>query len=335
MPMGFEKGDFVSWDSSGGRARGQIERIATSGSINVPDSSVTIEASEDDPAALIRLYRGGEATDVRVGHKLSTLTKISAIKSDSNGLVSNTRVSNGLVSNELDSNGLEVKHAFLDLELKEEEVGGVFVGYGSTFGNKDQGNDIVVAGAFANAVKMHKSGKRKVKLLYQHDMKMPIGVIDEMREDDKGLYMKGRLLVGQGVAKADEAYALMKNGAIDGLSIGYRIQDSDITRSGVRKIKQADLLEVSVVTFPMNERATVASIKSEPEITARAVERILREEGYSRNAAKAIANGGVKSLSIDECDAQKSDEVNSLLTDISKQLRSIVNGNTGVKTTHK
>ena len=72
--------DFVSWNSSGGRARGRIDRVVRDGTIDVPDSSFTITGTEDDPAALITLYRDGEATDRKVGHKFSTLTKIAAIR---------------------------------------------------------------------------------------------------------------------------------------------------------------------------------------------------------------------------------------------------------------
>ena len=75
-------GDFVSWDTSGGRARGKIEKIERDGSINVPDSDFTITGTEDDPAALIQVYRGGEASDTRVGHKFSTLTKIDPIRAE-------------------------------------------------------------------------------------------------------------------------------------------------------------------------------------------------------------------------------------------------------------
>lgn len=73
-------GDFVAWGSSGGRARGKIENIIREGVLNVPDSSFKINASEDDPAALIRIYREGEPTDTMVGHKLSTLNLIRPIK---------------------------------------------------------------------------------------------------------------------------------------------------------------------------------------------------------------------------------------------------------------
>lgn len=68
-------GDMVSWNSSGGTASGKIVRIVREGKINVPDSSFTIEGTEDDPAALIQLYRDGKPTDTKVGHKVSTLKK--------------------------------------------------------------------------------------------------------------------------------------------------------------------------------------------------------------------------------------------------------------------
>lgn len=68
-------GDMVSWQSSGGKAEGKVLRIARSGRINVPDSSFNIQATEDEPAALIVLYRDGKPTDTKVGHKVSTLKK--------------------------------------------------------------------------------------------------------------------------------------------------------------------------------------------------------------------------------------------------------------------
>lgn len=85
--MALNTGDFVSWNSSGGTARGQIIRIIRDGEFRVPDSSVTITGTEDDPAAVITLWREGadgwKATDTKVGHKLSTLTKISSLRESS------------------------------------------------------------------------------------------------------------------------------------------------------------------------------------------------------------------------------------------------------------
>ena len=79
-PDGLKVGDFVRWNSSGGTARGKIDRIVRDGSIDVPDSSFTITGTADDPAALITLYRNGEATDRKVGHKFSTLTKLQRLE---------------------------------------------------------------------------------------------------------------------------------------------------------------------------------------------------------------------------------------------------------------
>ena len=80
LPDALKVGDFVSWDTSGGRARGKIIKIERDGKINIPNSSLTLTGTEDDPAALIQLYRGGEPTDIEVGHKFSTLTKINPIR---------------------------------------------------------------------------------------------------------------------------------------------------------------------------------------------------------------------------------------------------------------
>jgi hypothetical protein len=82
-PGSLSVGDFVSWNSSGGRARGKITRITSSSTLNIPDSSVSVEGTEDDPAALIRVYRDGEPTETIVGHKFSTLTKIDPIQKSS------------------------------------------------------------------------------------------------------------------------------------------------------------------------------------------------------------------------------------------------------------
>ena len=81
-PDELKVGDFVSWNSSGGRARGLIEQIERDGTIDVPDSSFTVNGTAEDPAALICLYRDGEKTDTRVGHRFSTLTKIAPIRAE-------------------------------------------------------------------------------------------------------------------------------------------------------------------------------------------------------------------------------------------------------------
>lgn len=175
---------------------------------------------------------------------------------------------------------------YLAIEIKEVSDTGVIEGYGSVFGVKDSYGDIVEAGSFTKSL----SSGRKVKMLWQHDPSQPIGVWDELREDDKGLYMKGRLALG--TTKGREAHELAKMGAMDGLSIGYRTMDSE-DKGGARHLKDIELHEVSFVTFPANTAATVTSVKN---ITIRSVEQDLREAGYSRSQAKAIASKGVSGL---------------------------------------
>lgn len=145
-----------------------------------------------------------------------------------------------------------------ELETKFCRVGGVTVsdgakieGYASLFGSTDQGGDAVQAGAFSASL----GNKRKVRMLWQHDPTQPIGVWDEVREDSRGLWVKGRIL--QEVAKGREAAALVASGAIDGLSIGYRTKKAQRDGDGRRLLSEIELWEVSLVTFPMLVQARV------------------------------------------------------------------------------
>lgn len=148
--------------------------------------------------------------------------------------------------------GLEVKYAGGPPVLSE---GQVIEGYASLFGLTDQGGDAVMPGAFrASLAKLAGKGD-KVRMLWQHDPTRPIGVWDEIREDEKGLWVKGRLLPE--VAQAREAAALIQAGAIDGLSIGYRTVRAERDQKGRRMLAEVELWEVSLVTFPMLPEAKV------------------------------------------------------------------------------
>ena len=107
------------------------------------------------------------------------------------------------------------------LDIKAVKEDGTIEGYGSVHGNVDRGYDIVQKGAFVESLRVNKS----IKMLWQHDPRVPIGVWDSVIEDEKGLYCKGRILLD--VEKGKEAYALIKSGAIDGLSIGYHTIEHD------------------------------------------------------------------------------------------------------------
>ncbi len=135
--------------------------------------------------------------------------------------------------------------------------GAVIEGYASYFGKADKAGDIVQPGAYAASLAALEKAGRRVKMLWQHDPAQPIGIWDEVREDARGLYVKGRLL--SDVAKAREAAALIGAGAIDGLSIGYRTVKAERDGKGRRLLNELELWEVSLVTFPMLPEARVGA----------------------------------------------------------------------------
>lgn len=149
---------------------------------------------------------------------------------------------------------LKIDTKFQPLDLKAAKDGTI-EGYASLFGIEDKGADMVMPGAYAKSLQSKALKGEKVKMLWQHDPSQPIGVWNEVREDTKGLWVKGTIL--SEVAKGREAKALMEAGAIDGLSIGYRTIAAD--RVGdVRQLKEIEIWEVSLVTFPMLPEARVS-----------------------------------------------------------------------------
>jgi HK97 family phage prohead protease len=158
------------------------------------------------------------------------------------------------------ASGLEHKFARFGEGLKSHETsnGGIEIsGYASLFGAADQGGDVVERGAYGNSLEAVKKAGRSIKMLWQHDPAQPIGVWDEVREDSKGLWVKGRILTD--VAKGREAAALIEAGAIDGLSIGYRTLKATKNTKGQRLLSELELWEVSLVTFPMLPSARVGA----------------------------------------------------------------------------
>ena len=155
---------------------------------------------------------------------------------------------------------LEGHHLCIVLEAHHRQVcteGHVIEGYASLFGTTDQGGDIVQPGAYKKSLRSLVSQGRSVKMLWQHDPAQPIGIWDEVYEDSRGLWVKGRIL--SDVEKGREAIALLEAGAIDGLSIGYRTIKSQKNTKGQRELSQLDLWEVSLVTFPMLPQARVGA----------------------------------------------------------------------------
>src|SRR3954471_14906090 len=131
---------------------------------------------------------------------------------------------------------------------------GIVEGYASVFGEVDQARDMVMPGAFAATLRNR--GLRRVPMLFQHDPAEPVGIWLELREDFRGLYARGRLIPD--VTRARELYALLRDGAIDGLSIGFRTVKGRVDpRTRVRKLDALDRWEISIVTFPLASGARV------------------------------------------------------------------------------
>ena len=223
-PDGLKVGDFVRWNSSGGTARGKIDRIVRDGSIDVPDSSFTITGTPDDPAALITLYRNGEATDRKVGHKFSTLTKIAAIR----------RVDAG--------DRFERKEVTDFKNVKSRTFEFPF------------SSEYPVKRYFGNEVLSHEDGAADLSrlndggaVLFNHNMDKPIGVVESayIGEDKRG-YAKIRFSRSK---FASEILEDVKDGILRGISFGYSINDMDETADGMLA-RSWSVHELSVVTVP-------------------------------------------------------------------------------------
>jgi HK97 family phage prohead protease len=138
------------------------------------------------------------------------------------------------------------------------DADGTVEGYASVFGEIDQARDRVMRGAFAETLRLR--GVRRIPMLFQHDPSEPIGVWLELREDHRGLYARGRLIPE--VVRARELHALLKAGAIDGLSIGFRTVKGRIDpKTRIRSLLAVDLWEISIVTFPLLAGARVRAVK--------------------------------------------------------------------------
>lgn len=197
------------------------------------------------------------------------------------------------------------------MEFKDVTESGNFIGYGSVFNNVDFGKDIVLPGAFTETLERRAKSGRKLPVLYQHRSGEPLGVFDSHKEDDVGLLMTGSLLVKE-VQRAKETHALMKIGALSGMSIGYReVEARYDSATKVNSLIKLDLHETSIVTFPMNDEARIQGVKGLITIeclkkgtlpSLSEFENFLCEAGFSRTQAKAVAGGGLRKL-LDRCEA--------------------------------
>lgn len=149
---------------------------------------------------------------------------------------------------------METKHIDVRFDLKEVTDEGIFEGLASVYGNIDNGGDVVEKGAFSRTL----NARPEVPILWRHDS--PIGK-GRIEDGEKGLIVRGRLTMA--VSQAKEALALMKDGVVSGLSIGFQSKKDEI-REGIRYLKEVKLYEVSLTPFPMNESAVVTAVKETP-----------------------------------------------------------------------
>ncbi len=132
---------------------------------------------------------------------------------------------------------------------------GRFAGYASVFGKADESGDVVMPRAFRKSLGLR--GKHRIKMLFQHDPKDPVGTWDTIREDGFGLWVEGRLVPE--VPRADALRRLIARGAVDGLSIGFRtVKSTRQAKTGHRQLWEIDLWEISIVTFPMMDLARIS-----------------------------------------------------------------------------
>ena len=197
-----------------------------------------------------------------------------------------------------------MEHKQIDFQVSDVSDEGTITGYGSVFGALDQGNDIVMPGAFSKSLAAR--GNKPIPMLWNHYDSFPIGKWTDVSEDDRGLKLTGRFTLAS--QKAQEIHALAKDEVISGLSIGYRTKQAETDETtGVRRLKELELWEVSVVTFPMLVDAQIDTVKSDGSIgldeflalSDREQERILTKRDarqLSRSAAIALMRDGIPAM---------------------------------------
>ena len=229
-PDGLKVGDMVSWNSSGGRARGKIVKVVRDGEIDVPDSEFVIKGTEDDPAALIRLYRDGEPTDTEVGHKFSTLTKIS----DSRFFEGET-----------------LKRAF-SVEFRSEDEDRILEFPFASEAPVERYYGMEVLNMDAKSMDLTRLNDG-APLLYQHDADRIVGVVQKAYLKNKRAYARVKLANNE---LGREMQELIKDGIIRNVSFGYKINamDADESTSPVTyRATDFQPFEISLVTVPADQ----------------------------------------------------------------------------------
>ena len=202
------------------------------------------------------------------------------------------------------------------LEIKDLGEMGTFTGHANAFNNVDTYGDIVQAGAFKQTLSKWRSKGRPIPLLWQHDETQPIGYLESATEDSKGLAVTGRLLLD--VTRAREARELLAAHVLGGMSIGYatvksRTPSLDEAKNGARRIlEELRLWEVSLVTFPANEDATVTHVKQVTDLELEL--KTLREELVALRDGRAAGQlDTAEPRETDSAEAKASEELRAML----------------------
>lgn len=204
------------------------------------------------------------------------------------------------------------------LSVKDLKDNGTFTGYGSVFGNVDSYGEAVMKGAFEKSLKKHEAENLPIVMLWQHDRTNPIGIWKNVHEDEYGLCGEGEINLD--TQQGREAYSLMKQGALNGLSIGYR-EILASSKGNVRSLTELELYEISPVTFPANTEARITGIKSEriadfaeqlrlgnPK-PPKEFEEILREAGFPKSMATQIVSVGYAKAIRRESESKNNNEI--------------------------
>jgi len=206
---------------------------------------------------------------------------------------------------------LEVCHTgFYAFDAKAVAEDGTLEGYASTFGNVDLQGDVVLSGAFTDTIKKH---DHVWPMLMAHSLGRPVGYVIDAAEDQKGLWFKGQFTLDSDEGK--NAAATVRHGLAvghrPGVSIGYRIPQNGAEwdeSTNTRKLKKIDLLEISLAMVPANPRARVSRMKAASEMDIREFEEVLRDLGFSKARACAIASHGFRASDRSESDDSQAEE---------------------------
>jgi len=216
-----------------------------------------------------------------------------------------------------------------DTEIKAEDAeSGKISGYGAAFNNKDGGGDVIVPGAFKKSIDFYQESKAMPAMCWNHDQACPVGDWTTMQETGKGLFMQGQIWHGKGMPNAEMAYNVAKGTGMKGMSIGYKTLQADRdSKTDTRHIHSLALKEVSVLLWPMNDKAEILSVKGlmlneKGEFKSiRDLEEILYEtcKGLSHREVKALLADGYKGLA----NLREEDPADTQIKSFSKELRKL------------